>query len=56
MRNPAVDLNLSPLRAQRAHRAQGPSVLSRLHWPRIIGFTMALSLWPAIIYTVSRFV
>lgn len=55
MRNPAVDLNLSPARAQKASRAQSPSVLGRLHWPRIIGFTMALSLWPAIIYAISRF-
>ena len=55
MRHPAVDLDLSLPRAPKAHRAQGPSVLARLHWPRIIGFTMALSLWPAIIYAISRF-
>ena len=56
MRHPAVDMDLSLPRAQKARRAQGPSLLARLHWPRIIAFAVALSLWPAIIYAVSRFV
>jgi hypothetical protein len=54
MRNPAVDLSLSLARAPKARRAQGRSILARLHWPRIIAFAVALALWPAIIFAASR--
>jgi hypothetical protein len=47
MRHPAIDMDLPPRRA--------PSILARLHWPRIIALTVALSLWPAIIFAASRF-
>jgi hypothetical protein len=54
MRNPAVmDLSLSP--AVQARRAQSPSFLARLHWPRIIALAVAVGMWPAIIFAVSRF-
>jgi len=52
---PAVDMHLPMSRAPKARCAQAPSLLARLHRPRIMGLTIALSLWPAIIYAVSRF-
>jgi hypothetical protein len=55
MRHPAVDMVLPLPRPAKARRTQTPSRLARLHWPRIIGFAVALSLWPAIIFAVSRF-
>ena len=55
MRNPAFDLSLSLPRAPKARRAQGWSILARLHWPRIIALAVALGLWAAIIFAVSRF-
>jgi hypothetical protein len=55
MRQPAVDMDLSLPQAAKARRAQGRSLLARLHWPRIIAFALALGMWPAIIFAVSRF-
>lgn len=55
MRHPAVDMDLSLNTVAERRRTQRPSLLARLHWPRIIALIVALSLWPAIIFAVSRF-
>jgi hypothetical protein len=55
MRPLAVDMDLSPPQAVQAVEARRPSILARLHWPRIIALAIAIGLWPAIIFAVSRF-
>jgi hypothetical protein len=55
MRHPAIEMDPSPPRLPKARRAQGLSILARIHWPRIIAFAVALTLWPTIIFAASRF-
>lgn len=55
MRPLAIDVDLSPPQAVQAVEPRRPSMLARLHWPRIIGLAIAAGLWPLIIFAVSRF-
>ena len=54
MRYPAIDMDMTLNHPYGERRAQRSSVLARIHWPRAIGLLVALGMWPAIIFAVSR--
>jgi hypothetical protein len=55
MRYPAIDMDLSLNGPFAGRPAQRPSILARIHWPRVIALLVILGIWPAIIFAVSRF-
>jgi hypothetical protein len=55
MRYLVVHTDVSSPRPSIARRARRPSLLARIHWPRVIALAVALGLWPAIFFMISRF-
>jgi hypothetical protein len=55
MRTTAIDFDFSVTGPSQGRRARRTSLLSRIHWPRLIALLVSLAMWPAIIFAVSRF-
>ena len=56
MRSTAIDFDFSVNPPAEGRRGKRTSLLSRIHWPRLIALLITLASWPAIIFIVSRFV
>jgi hypothetical protein len=54
MRSTAIDLDMTLNRPFAGQRPKRESLLARIHWPRAIGLLVAIGMWPAIIFAISR--